>query len=266
MLTDAELQAIAEEYVHARIPSCEAKRVCVVDNPSGVYFELRERHPREDFEQAPDDLCEWRLSREGVPKGIRSTKEDENRGFFIHRETGDMRVILDLELGGAHWSIDWGSVPDPLQVKTKPEHIRYVLTGAVHPNSYDPSFGPPRLTDHELHVIASEYINSQTSLRSHQPAAECALDDPPGVFFMALNTGEFEVVDEAQPPDFPVVRVEPVDQDHIGFFVHGISGEVRLISYREIMAAGWKVTMGRPEEIKRILTRVLRPRPWWKFW
>ncbi len=255
MLSDEQLQAIADEYVRSELLEWElwdirANLAFATSNPPGAYFKPR--------------IHNW------VPelddKATMDLTEPIEHGFFVYRGTGDKRIITGSDIGGARWSIDWGNDPKYWEVDIKPEHIRYILTGAIHPNSYDPSSGPPRLTSYELDIIASDYINSQTSLRSHQPAAECALDDPPGVFFMALNTGEFEVVDEAQPPDFPVVRVEPVDQDHIGFFVHGISGEVRLISYREIMAAGWKVTMGRPEEIKRILTRVLRPRPWWKFW
>lgn len=149
MLTDDELQAIADKYVRTELSEWKLwdirpNLMFTIPNPAGAYFKPR--------------IYNW------VPELDDNARKDLTeplaQGFFIHRETGDTRIISEGDIGGAHWSIDWGNVPNPWETEVKPEHIRYVLTGAIHPNSYDPSSGALRLTPDEIEIIAYEYVQS----------------------------------------------------------------------------------------------------------
>ena len=263
MLSDQKIQAIASDYVHERMPSCMVLRCFELDDPPGVYWrpsDILYMAPTSEpcwGEAATREMMEWKQGGDSTVGGARDQEKD---GFFIYRETGDTRVISRGATGRARFAIDWGNVPDYQEAEIKPEHIRYILTGAIHPNSHDPSPGSPRLTDYELYVIAEKYIGSETPLGQHQPDALCELEDPPGVLFVPLDTGEFPTVSDEQLAEW----------DHFGFFVHRTSGEVWPITNSEIEAAGGRVPLSSSDDIRRILTIVLAGtdprRPWWKFW
>ncbi len=133
MPSDEELQAIADEYKRATLPSCIVTLECELDDPPAVYFSVVHV-----LEYDPPDYLEW-ISLDG--KSVPLAKE--KTGFIIDRASGDMRFIL---LGDVLRAIDViGKPPENdgrrirresdifVQLSLGPEYLQYIHSGALPP-------------------------------------------------------------------------------------------------------------------------------------
>lgn len=262
MLTDAELQAIADNYVLQEQVAAVGRpnsyqlpwvglRVCRLDTPPGVYF-------------VPEDPSAL-LAMQGEP-AVEWSRHGELAGFFIYRTNGEMRIITEAE----EMSVK--------RIRNVPmryywEGTRYMLTAVLTGSEPDIKPAPPPHLwnlDYHLQDTADEYVRRE--LPDFVAVWQFELDDPPGVYFTPRHHDWM-----GKPYDAMAYVSEPGVLGTAGFFVHRTSGEVRIFSSGEWVAAESSLGLvpGTPLEdsariVRQILTgtRSVPPprRPWWRFW
>ncbi len=286
MLSDQELQAIADNYVQEEAAAFEATykplelalessgmwvvgyplitpdhewealRVCELDTPPGVYFVPCDPAALEALQGEP--AVEWSRRGGGLA------------GFFIHRTNGEMRIITDAEEMSVPWWIgnfrmrDW-------------DRARYMLTVVL--TGSEPETKPPQppyhhrlYLDYDLQDMADEYVRSELpQWESFDIHADWTftLHDPPGAYF-TLNPRSFK------PSPHPAAYRNIPEAKSMGVFINRENGEVRHFTIREVEDSisspetpeadppDWGA---KPDHIRYILSGAGTPhRPWWKFW